>query len=147
MTRVTKKVWAYIVRPRPDDVELLVFDHMDEDAGVQIPAGTVEPDENVEIAVKRELLEESGLRINSFQRLAISELDWNGVNIQAHLFAAWAPPGLANEWVHQVSGDGDDNGMRFRYYWLPHSEWSQLHRGFRFGYAVLNEFIANSLSS
>ena len=32
------------------DVELLVFEHMDIDAGIQIPAGTVEESEDVSIA-------------------------------------------------------------------------------------------------
>ena len=41
--------------------ELLVFKHPT--AGVQIPAGTVERDEDIETAVKREVYEETGLQL------------------------------------------------------------------------------------
>ena len=42
---------------------LLVFDHP-EDGGMQLPKGTVEPGESPEDAVRRELLEESGIRFD-----------------------------------------------------------------------------------
>jgi len=39
---------------------LLVFRHP-EDGGMQLPKGTIEPGESPEVAVRRELLEESGI--------------------------------------------------------------------------------------
>lgn len=57
MIRV-KKVVAYITR----GAELLVFEHRDyPDAGIQVPAGTVEDNEDLERAAIREAEEESGL--------------------------------------------------------------------------------------
>lgn len=40
---------------------LLVFDHVDEDAGTQVPAGGIHVGESPEAAVLRELVEESGI--------------------------------------------------------------------------------------
>ena len=60
MNEVVQKVTAFIVRERRGVKELLVFKHPT--AGVQIPAGTVEKDEDIETAVKRETYEETGLQ-------------------------------------------------------------------------------------
>ena len=60
MNEVVRKVTAFIVRERNGVKELLVFKHPT--AGVQIPAGTVEEDEDIETAVKREVYEETGLQ-------------------------------------------------------------------------------------
>ena len=58
MTTTTVKVLAYVVRG--DD--LLVFRHADfPTAGLQVPAGTVEPGEPPVEAVLREVREESGM--------------------------------------------------------------------------------------
>ena len=60
MNKVVQKVTAFIVRERDGVKELLVFKHPT--AGIQIPAGTVEKDEDIETAVKRETYEETGLQ-------------------------------------------------------------------------------------
>jgi 8-oxo-dGTP pyrophosphatase MutT (NUDIX family) len=57
--KVLHKVTAFIIRPGAEGVELLLFRHPH--AGVQIPAGTVEPDETPEQSVLREANEETGL--------------------------------------------------------------------------------------
>ena len=61
MSEVIQKVTAFIVREREGVKELLVFKHPT--AGVQIPAGTVEKNEDIETAVKREVYEETGLQL------------------------------------------------------------------------------------
>jgi 8-oxo-dGTP pyrophosphatase MutT (NUDIX family) len=63
MEKVVEKVTAFILRPTPDGRMLLLLEHPF--AGVQIPAGTVEPGETPEQAVVREILEETGLQITS----------------------------------------------------------------------------------
>ena len=55
--RVVEKVVAYITR----DKYLLVFRHVDSDAGIQVPAGTLEPGESPDDGVIREAQEETGL--------------------------------------------------------------------------------------
>ncbi len=61
-----RKVLAYVVLER----RLLVFTQPDApEAGLQVPAGTVEPGEDLAEAVLRELVEESGLQDLSPPRL------------------------------------------------------------------------------
>jgi 8-oxo-dGTP pyrophosphatase MutT (NUDIX family) len=53
------KVTAFVVRAAPGGPELLLFQHPY--AGIQIPAGTIEPGESPEAAALREAGEETGL--------------------------------------------------------------------------------------
>jgi 8-oxo-dGTP pyrophosphatase MutT (NUDIX family) len=54
-----EKVTAFVIRRSPDGYDLLLFKHPT--AGIQIPAGTVEPGEAPETAALREAAEETGL--------------------------------------------------------------------------------------
>lgn len=58
MTKI-EKVTAFVTRETDHGLELLLFKHPY--AGIQIPAGTVEPNESPEKAVIREVQEETGL--------------------------------------------------------------------------------------
>ena len=53
------KVTAFVVRVPPAGTELLLFEHPH--AGIQLPAGTIEPGETPETAALREAREETGL--------------------------------------------------------------------------------------
>jgi ADP-ribose pyrophosphatase YjhB (NUDIX family) len=64
-----EKVAVLVTRPGPDGLELLVFEHVGIPAGVQVPAGTVEPGEDVRAAALRELVEESGLVVDDVELL------------------------------------------------------------------------------
>lgn len=58
MPTLKRKVVAYITW----NDKLLVFSHPDfPEAGIQVPAGTIEPDESPDAAVLREAFEETGL--------------------------------------------------------------------------------------
>ena len=58
MPILKQKVFAYITHGH----RLLVFRHADfPKAGIQVPAGTVQPDEHPDAAVLREVYEETGL--------------------------------------------------------------------------------------
>lgn len=59
-----EKVAAFVTRDREgrvDQRELLVFRHDNPTAGIQVPAGTIEPGESPREAVLREVAEEAGL--------------------------------------------------------------------------------------
>ncbi|HRF48623.1 MAG TPA: NUDIX domain-containing protein [Anaerolineales bacterium] len=109
------KVVAYITRgPR-----LLVFEHAGlPEAGLQVPAGTVEPGEPLADALWREVFEESGLGRDELclQRwLAVmAHPAYNVVRHYAWLTARETTPDI---WAHLVSGSGDDNGLTFNYRW------------------------------
>lgn len=58
MPQLKQKVLAYITW----NDKLLVFSHPDfPEAGIQVPAGTIEPGETPEVAALREAFEETGL--------------------------------------------------------------------------------------
>lgn len=66
------KVTAFILRPAPGGRELLLFQHPF--AGIQFPAGTVEPGEAPAAAAAREAAEESGLAgLELVERVAVVE--------------------------------------------------------------------------
>ena len=70
------KVLAYITREQGGVRQVLVFDHQDQpEAGLQVPAGTVEPGELIEPALWREIEEEAGLR-PSVLRLVRKLAEW-----------------------------------------------------------------------
>ncbi len=66
------KVTCFVLRPTAAGPELLLFKHPY--AGVQIPAGTVEPGETPGAAARREVAEETGLQVPEAGRpLAVAE--------------------------------------------------------------------------
>lgn len=66
MQGIVEKVTAFVTRRSKDGYDLLLFEHPN--AGVQIPAGTVERGESAEQAVMREVAEETGLTALSVRR-------------------------------------------------------------------------------
>ncbi|WP_354002887.1 NUDIX domain-containing protein [Microbacterium elymi] len=72
--RVVRKVVGYVVH----EGRLLVFTHDDvslDVTGVQVPAGTIEPDESPEAAVVREVFEETGCAVRVVSALGIERYD------------------------------------------------------------------------
>jgi 8-oxo-dGTP diphosphatase len=106
----TIKVIAYITRNSKDGSrELLVFEHRDyPDAGIQVPAGTVKAGELPEVAVIREVEEETGLAdCRLLAKLGV--YDWfnpyTGQVNERHVFHLAAPAGTEDSWTW-VETDG-----------------------------------------
>lgn len=58
MPKCVEKVVAYITKEKHGVKQLLVFAHLDlPEAGIQVPAGTVDPGEEIPRAVLREVAE------------------------------------------------------------------------------------------
>jgi 8-oxo-dGTP pyrophosphatase MutT (NUDIX family) len=115
------KVLAYITRQQGDQTQLLVFDHHGlPEAGTQVPAGTVEPDEPIETALWREVAEEAGLTKDQLELVAklagFESLQWGTTR---HVFYLKVRTELPGTWQRAVTGTGEDNGLLFDYYWLP----------------------------
>jgi 8-oxo-dGTP pyrophosphatase MutT (NUDIX family) len=116
-----QKVLVYVVRAGADGPEVLVFTHRDfPDAGLQAPAGTLEPGEASEAAAYREVEEESGLtraQVRLVRKLAeAEEPEWDQKR-HVYLFVPVTP--LPDRWTHTVAGAGGDQGLVFAYDWMP----------------------------
>lgn len=115
-----EKVLAYVTR-RPD--ELLVFAHTEEypDAGIQVPAGGVDPQEEPADAAVRETYEESGLQLED--PIYLGSMEWlaEAPSRIRHFYWLRAPLDTPDHWQHQVSAGDQDQGMIFRYHFAPRS--------------------------
>ena len=114
------KVVAYIFRKNKQ--EILVFSHRDiSSAGIQVVGGTVEPLEDFPSALIREIMEESGLRLETSELQKIGETkylrkDLPEVNLR-HYYEI-SPQNLPDSWAHVVHSNGLDNGLVFDFFWL-----------------------------
>ncbi|MCX4713025.1 MULTISPECIES: aminotransferase class I/II-fold pyridoxal phosphate-dependent enzyme [Streptomyces] len=124
MARV--RVAVYVTRPSGNGPELLSFAHRDfPDAGIQVPAGGVDPGEDLETAARRECMEETGIA-------AIRDLRALGVDQSPHpatgqdrvtvFFHAVIDQTAPDEWRHIVGGVGTDDGMVFDCRFAPLAE-------------------------
>ena len=86
----TQKVQCYITREHAGSLQVLVFEHVDyPDAGIQVPAGSIEPGETPEEAALREAWEETGVRDLQVQRYIGSFHWWHaerGEDNERHIF-------------------------------------------------------------
>jgi len=113
------RVLAYITRDSDRGRELLVFEHAGmPEAGVQVPAGRLDPGEELEPGLLREIAEESGLvNVRIVGELPGSE-DYYENRYENRGFHVVSDEELPDSWDHLVVGDGDDAGLTFRYRWI-----------------------------
>jgi 8-oxo-dGTP pyrophosphatase MutT (NUDIX family) len=118
---LAEKVVAYITNRG----RLLVFRHTQfAEAGIQVPAGTVEPGEPLEEAVLREAHEETGLDGLEIQAyLGVQDVDWpaSGYGTQRQHFFHLTLEGDAPEtWLHyeMTPSDGSPAPIKFEFFWV-----------------------------
>ncbi|MFU8852912.1 NUDIX hydrolase [Micromonospora sp. SL1-18] len=111
------RVAAYVIRRTGAGPQLLVFDHVDfPEAGTQVPAGGIEPGETPAEAAVREVAEETGLTgVEAVAELGVSERPHpeTGQARRTTYVQLHVPGRPADGWVHQVAGNGEDDGLRF----------------------------------
>ena len=119
-----QKVFAYITHGQ----SLLVFRHSyAPEAGIQVPAGTIEVDETPEQAVLREAFEETGLTdliIAGFlgeQERDMSDFDRDEIHHRYfyHLRCGGTPP---STWQHEERDPSDGSEVMpimFEFFWVP----------------------------
>jgi 8-oxo-dGTP pyrophosphatase MutT (NUDIX family) len=105
---------------------LLVFDHP-QDGGMQLPKGTVEPGEAPQDAVRRELLEESGIDyqgplqpLGTLDRYCEAGVEGNKHRHPQlwHLFLMRAEQPLPERFEHVAMGSPEEDGLVFSFSWL-----------------------------
>jgi ADP-ribose pyrophosphatase YjhB (NUDIX family) len=114
------KVLAYLTRHHNRQTQLLVFEHRDyPEAGTQVPAGTVEPNEDVQTALFREVAEESGLPPARLKVICkLGEFENRERRTIQHVFHLTVSEQTPDKWSHTVGGAGEDGGLVFNYYWV-----------------------------
>ncbi|MEL6651903.1 MAG: NUDIX domain-containing protein [Bacteroidota bacterium] len=119
---VKTKVLAYLTRQQHGKRQLLIFSHRDfPEAGLQVPGGSVEPDEDLQTAVLREVAEESGL--TEFSSIAhLGERFFvahdKGEIHQRHFFHLMINGQSPDRFLHHVSAGEADQGLAFQYEWF-----------------------------
>jgi 8-oxo-dGTP pyrophosphatase MutT (NUDIX family) len=105
---------------------LLVFFHPG-DGNMQLPKGTVEAGESPEDAVRRELLEESGIRytgplepLGTLERECPAGVEGNKSSHPQlwHLFLMRAQSDLPEIFSHVAEGSPEEDGLVFEFRWL-----------------------------
>ncbi len=110
------KVAAVCLRWTGNEAQVLVFEHPLDEGGVmvQLPAGTIEPNESPEVAVVRELHEETGIHavVTSFVGVRDEESEGESRRRWVYLFDDLS--GVQVEWPYTC-----DCGAPIRCHWLP----------------------------
>jgi 8-oxo-dGTP pyrophosphatase MutT (NUDIX family) len=123
---VRYRVACYVTRSTGAGTQLLVFEHVDDDpanpSGIQVPAGGKAAYEAIDEAAFREIEEETGLTgLSMVRQLGVVELglrDAGGPSSTTYVeLSAPVHDGDPTDWIHHVTGDGADDGMRFAVRW------------------------------
>ena len=129
-----RKAVGYVLR----DDRLLVFTHDDvpiEEAGIQVPAGSIEPGEDPRDAAVREVLEETGVETRVVKELGVEHYDVSPSRPEIHErhFFQLEPAGadLPERWAAgEFLPSGGGAGERWTCWWLPVKHGHVLSAGF-----------------
>lgn len=125
-----RKAYGYVTRIKEGKTQVLVFQHPITEAGIQIPKGTVKPEEDTYNAVIREVEEETGLRNFDVEDL-IAEDYWENDDGAIHnrFFYKITVSSVPDAWDYQPTGGGDEEGLTFHFFWISFVEEVELIRG------------------
>ena len=118
-TTYSQKAYAYVTRRTDEDDQLLVFrERADPDAGIQVPKGGIDDGETPGAAVRRELREEAGIDHETpvFHLASDRWQRTDGKRVARHFFHLPVDE-PRDEWAHEVSGGGEDDGLIYDLSW------------------------------
>ena len=91
-----------------------MFEHRDfPDAGTQVPAGTVNPEEDPAVAVVREVHEETGVEARVVRQLGVTDAIAPRGEPRRNFFFELETDETRDAWEHVVHGGGGDDGLVF----------------------------------
>lgn len=130
MMKYVRKAYGYVTRVKEEKVQVLVFQHPIAEAGIQIPKGTVEDQEDPYDAVIREIKEETGLKEFKVASLIAKDF-WENDDgtIHERYFYKINVKNVEDEWTYHPTGGGSEDGLIFRYFWISYKEQVNLIRG------------------
>ncbi|EMA6343106.1 NUDIX domain-containing protein [Bacillus cytotoxicus] len=115
-----KKVYAYITREKEGVMQLLVSKHRDmPKERIQIPGGIVRPEESLEAAILRKVMEETGLRHLYIERFIDDYMIYVKENQEYekhHFFHMSLLTGVKDIWEHIVIKENEN--ITFCYEWV-----------------------------
>lgn len=108
-----EKTLIYVTR-KPSELLILEHTHEYPEAGIQVPAGGVEPGEQPAQTATRELAEETGLTLETAP-VYLQSRAWNSdaPSMIRHYFWANVPLNTPDRWSHVVTAGEQDQGIRF----------------------------------
>ncbi|WP_157087764.1 NUDIX hydrolase [Oceanobacillus damuensis] len=125
-----KKAYGYVIRKKNGKMQVLVFQHPIPEAGIQIPKGTVNDQEDTYNAVIREIEEETGLKNFVVENLIVED-NWKNDDGAIHnrFFYRINVSDAPDEWDYQPTGGGDEEELTFHYFWISSKDEVELIRG------------------
>ncbi|MEG0416724.1 MAG: NUDIX domain-containing protein [Erysipelothrix sp.] len=125
-----KKAYGYVTRNIEETTQVLVFQHSNPEAGIQIPKGTVKPNEDTYNAVRREIEEETGLsNFDVVDLIAEDFWEYDDGIIHNRFFYKITVLNAPDKWDYQPTGGGDEEGLTFHFFWISSIDEVELVRG------------------
>ncbi|MCK1988980.1 MULTISPECIES: NUDIX hydrolase [Lysinibacillus] len=128
--QVVEKAFGYITREHGEQIQVLVFEQNTVGAGIQVPKGTIEEGETPLEAVKREMLEETGLTTLVVQELIAQDYfnHPSGVLQKRYFYHLTISGETKDTWQHYPTGLNEAD-LLFSFYWISAEQDTLLAKG------------------
>jgi 8-oxo-dGTP pyrophosphatase MutT (NUDIX family) len=117
---IRRRAIVYATRERDGGTELLTIEALEyPEEGIQVPAGRIDHDEELEDGMRRELAEETGIRrLRIVRELRDFQCTYETFS-RNHAFHVVIDEETPDQWEHRVLGKGADSGLTYFCRWVP----------------------------